>query len=219
MKFFLLFIFLLSGCASVTTVEQPSPEEVVGSVPAIPAQPSKTKKPANCEAIIAANAKDAKCPKAGHPYKAWDMAARADRKLVELMVCSGFDTVMKYYDWVGFETIAGKIPNDAEMALFREYGLNIALVFQHNNRPLEVFASASRRERDPKEILDLAGKWKQPKGSAIYLGVDHDHWTAKELEVVRGYFKAITPRLRSVGYRVGMYGSGANCISLRAMLA
>ena len=32
---------------------------------------------------------------------------------------------------------------------------------------------------------------------------------------MRGYFQAITPSLRKAGYRVGMYGSGANCLSLR----
>lgn len=157
------------------------------------------------------------CPKAGE-YQAFDISFNADRRLLEIMWSLGMRTAMRYYDWQGQESIKGKIPQAAEIALYKEMGFDMALVFQHNNRPYSTFADTigqDRYNRDPKEILAQAKKYGQPKNSAIYLGVDSDdHYKDPGKAAVRKYFSKIAPKLRAEGFRVGMYGSGTNCLDL-----
>jgi len=159
------------------------------------------------------------CPKAGE-YEAFDISFNADRRFLEIMWILGIRTAMRYYDWQGQESIEGKIPRAAELALYKEMGFELAFVFQHNNRPYSTFADTigqDRYNRDPTEILAQAKKYGQPKDSAIYLGVDSDdHYKDPGKAAVRKYFSKIAQKLRAGGYRVGMYGSGANCLDLVA---
>ena len=231
-KFLLAISFALTACATAPQSNQPvtlpAPEDnqpvIESPAPAEPSAPAPavaTKKPANCEAIVAAaNKKWPECPRVGHKYRAWDMATYADRALVEYMVCQGFTSVLRYFDWDGQESLKGKIPTLAELALYDEYGLTVALVFQHNNRPYSTFADTAgqdRYNRDPAEILKLAARFKMPKGRTVYLGVDSDdHWKDPGMAAVLKYFTKIAPKLRVAGYKVGMYGPGNTCKKLLA---
>jgi hypothetical protein len=126
------------------------------------------------------------------------------------MACLGVKTIGRYYDWPGQETIKGKIPSDAEVKIINAMGFQRLHVFQHNNSSLATF-TAARGKIDAGKSLELAKKWGQPKGSAVYFGVDGDFPSAKPIE----YFKAAAPIIRAAGYRVGMYGSGGNCEDLK----
>lgn len=148
-------------------------------------------------------------------YEAVDMSVPADEAFIKLMVQHKVKTVIRYYDWA-VESIKGKTPKAEELALLKKYGLKTMGVFQHFNSSYSTFTDPSRPAKDLARILELAKLWGQPKGSAAYVGVDGDFWTTEQKAAVKKYFSGITPGLRAAGYRVGMYGSGANCESLRA---
>lgn len=146
-------------------------------------------------------------------YEAVDMSVPADEAFVKLMVQHKVKTVIRYYDWVQ-ESIKGKTPKAEELALFKKYGLKTMAVFQHYNSSYSTFTDPSRPAKDLARILELAKLWGQPKGSAAYVGVDGDFWTKEQKEAVSKYFRPIAFGLQAAGYRVGMYGSGANCENL-----
>lgn len=154
------------------------------------------------------------CPAKGQ-YKAIDMAIAADQTFLNTIRELGFETVIRYYDWPGQESLKGKIPRPEEMALLKKNGLKFMGVFQHFNSSLSSFTSA-RGEIDAGKVLGLAKQWKQPKGSAVYFGVDGDFHSAADQAKVKSYFAAAAPLIRAAGFRVGMYGSGTNCKMLKA---
>jgi len=169
--------------------------------------PSFVKKP-DCKSVLK-GVNLTGCPLQGQ-YQMIDAAQPLDRKFLEVMACLDVKAIGRYYDWPGQETIKGKIPTDAEVAILNELGFERLHVLQHNNNKLTTF-TAERGKIDAGKALGLASKWGQPKGSAVYFGVDGDFPPEKPLE----YFKAAAPIVRAAGYRVGMYGSGGTCEALK----
>ena len=210
----LLLSLLVVGCSShqLTQPEQsPKQEQESPAVPspgapkegALPQAPALPDGPVNL----------AGCPAKGQ-YTAIDLAEAADDTFLRTIRQLGFETVIRYYDWPGQESLAGKIPKDDEIARIRRSGLKFMGVFQHFNSSLSTF-TAARGVIDAGKALGLASKWKQPKGSAIYFGVDGDFSGADQAKV-KAYFSALVPIIRDAGFRVGMYGSGGNCKMLKA---
>ena len=173
---------------------------------AAPVPETKLKVPANCDAILKA---DPGCPRLGQ-YHAVDLATYVDRKLAEVLACVGVKTVIRYYDWPGQETIKGKMPTAAEMALLKEFGFDHLRVFQHNNSKLATF-TAARGVIDANHSIAQARAAGATPGRAIYFGADGDF----KPEEIMAYFKAAAPLVRKAGFRVGMYGSGGNCEALK----
>lgn len=60
----------------------------------------------------------------------------------------------------------------------------------------------------------LAKENLQPKGSAIYFGVDGPWRSPAQLKNIKAYFKAVNAALDGSGYRVGVYGGGVVCREL-----
>lgn len=154
------------------------------------------------------------CPEKG-VYQAVDVSEAVTPKLLDAVKCAGVHTIIRYYDWPGHESLAGKIPTDAEFKLIKQYGFNVLFVFQHYNQNFSTFTDPTRPEKDIAAIMALAKKFGQPKGSGIYIGVDGDFYTKDQMAAVKKYFGAISPALQKAGFKVGMYGGGANCLSLR----
>lgn len=193
--------FALSGCSSTPTMPEapkPAPPLATPSPPTPPLPPGV--KP-SAELLKG-------CPKVGE-YQAFDMATYSDQKFLDTMKYLGMTTAIRYYDWVN-ETIKGKTPTAAELALLKKNGFDFLAVFQHNSNQRATF-TAARGKIDANRVLELAKLWGQPKGSAVYFGVDGDFETSVPLP----YFRVAAPIIRAAGYRVGMYGSGANCESLK----
>ena len=199
----------VSGCSTVPATTPTSPE-APQSPPKVPtpSTPAPTPAPGPITKPSAELLKG--CPAPGE-YQAFDMATYSDQKFLDTMRYLGMTTAIRYYDWVA-ETIKGKTPTLAEMALFKKNGFNFLGVFQHNSNQTATF-TAARGKIDAARILELAKLWGQPKGSAVYLGVDGDF----ETHIPVPYFKVAAPILRAAGFRVGMYGSGANCKNLKAL--
>lgn len=204
------FVILLASC---TTIEPsgkiPEPPVVTSTSVNTSTSTSVSTIPA-CPAIAPAG-----CPVKG-AYQAIDISEAVTRKLLEAAKCAGIHTVIRYYDWPGQETIKGKIPTVEEMGLILVYGFNVLFVFQHNNGSYSTFQDATRPAKDVAAILSLAEKFGQPKGSGVYIGVDADFGSTAEKETIKKYFAAISPKLREAGFKVGMYGGGANCTNLQA---
>ncbi|MFA7333637.1 MAG: glycoside hydrolase domain-containing protein [Kiritimatiellia bacterium] len=144
-------------------------------------------------------------------YGAVDLAQPTDQKFLELMRRHKVHTIMRYYDWEK-ESIRGKTPKADELARIFGSGFYFAGVFQHYNSSESTFRDASRPAIDAARILELAKLWRQPKGSAVYVGFDGDF----PFKLIASYAKGVCTRIRAGGFRCGMYGSGGNCKDLIA---
>ena len=141
--------------------------------------------------------------------EAVDLSAPVDQDFLDTMRGIGIKTIIRYYDHED-ETLPGKTLRKEERNLILENGFKTAVVFQHHNNQFVSF-TAERGAQDAGRSLALARENSQPRGSAIYFGVDGPWQTAYELANVVAYFRELKARLAGFGYRIGVYGSGLVC--------
>ena len=213
MKSLIPLLLLLAGCTSYEQSELKSSTEVSTSVSTTTTVSTSTSTSISILPVCPAKTPTG-CPEKG-AYQAADISYAVNAKLLNQLKCSGIDTIIRYYDWPGQESLKGKIPKDDEIALIKKYGFKILFVFQHYNQNFSTFTDSSRPAKDVAAILQLTKKFGQPKGSGIYVGVDGDFGSSSQLASVRTYFGSVAPKLREAGFKVGMYGGGANCTSLQ----
>lgn len=208
----LFFVFLslaLVSCTREGNTPEPSAIKTVTSTSTATATEVATQPAHQLDCKTVLKGIEASCPKPGE-FQAADLATYTDKRFLDVATCMGWETIIRYYDWKQ-ESIKGKTPTAAELKLIKDSGRKFMAVFQHYNSSPSTFTKA-RGEIDAKRVLELAGLWGQPKGSAAYFGVDTDE---AKLSAVLEYFKAATPIIRAAGYRVGMYGNGTNCKELK----
>jgi hypothetical protein len=161
-------------------------------------------------------------------YVAVDVSEQVNEGFLRKIKEVGIGTVFRYYDWTN-ETLRGKTVTKRELALIARQDLNVAVVFQHNNDCMCTFMNPQRGRMDADRSLALATSFSQPRGSAVYFGVDGvdgqylnllketnlpsgesqaGHFIRK---YVRNYFEQISVRMKSSGYKIGVYGSGLVC--------
>jgi hypothetical protein len=146
--------------------------------------------------------------------QAVDSSAPATQSFLDRMKAIGVNTIFRYYDHED-ETLPGKTLRRAERDAIVMNGLKMGVVFQHRNNQFASF-TALRGRQDAERSLTLAAENSQPKGSAIYFGVDGAWSTAYELTNIMAYFREVNARMAGSGYRVGVYGSGLVCNMLLA---
>jgi hypothetical protein len=156
---------------------------------------------------------DASCPKAG-TVQAVDLSMPVDQHFLNVMKAINVNTVIRYYDQVN-ESIRGKTLLPSETTLLARNGFDVVTVFQHNNNAISSFTPA-RGISDAMRSLVLAAIDGQPRGSAIYFGVDGGWSTSAELSAIKTYFAKAAALVRAAGYKVGVYGSGLACTQLKA---
>jgi len=159
-------------------------------------KPPQGEKPANLEST---------CPAPG-VFGAVDLSQYCTQRFLDAMKYLGVKTIIRYYDWPGSPTLPQKIPTATELALIKANGFKFCGVFQHSNNRLASFTQ-ERGIKDASVALELAKKWGQPKGSAIYFGVDFDPMP-NEFGAVELYADKFSDAVRAAGFRVGAYGSG-----------
>ena len=130
------------------------------------------------------------------------------------MKAIGVKTIIRYYDHED-ETLPGKTLRRGERDAVVMSGLKLGVVFQHRNNKFASF-TALRGRQDAERSLGLAAENSQPRGSAIYFGVDGAWSTPDQLANIITYFQEVNTRLAGSGYRVGVYGSGLVCNTLLA---
>jgi hypothetical protein len=165
---------------------------------------------------------DEKCP-AMDTREAVDLSAPTNSRFLDKMKVLGIKTIIRYYDYPRkpahpdpnelYETWPGKTLHKPERDRIVNKGLSMAVVFQHNNSSLGTF-TPSRGRRDAEQALKLARENLQPRGSAIYFGVDGGWQLPEQIEKVRSYFREAKIRIQNAGYRIGAYGSGLVCSTL-----
>ena len=141
--------------------------------------------------------------------EAVDLSAPVDQGFLDTMRGIGIRTIIRYYDHQD-ETLPGKTLRRAERDLIHANGFKTAVVFQHHNNEFVSFTPV-RGHEDAERSLALARENSQPRGSAIYFGVDGPWQSAGELANVAAYFRELKTSLAGLGYRIGVYGSGLVC--------
>jgi hypothetical protein len=141
--------------------------------------------------------------------EAVDLSEPVDQGFLDTMREIGIKTIIRYYDHED-ETLPGKTLRRDERNLISANGFETAVVFQHHNNRFASFTEL-RGRLDAERSLALAGENSQPRGSAIYFGVDGPWQSAYELAYVAAYFRELKARLSGFGYRIGVYGSGLVC--------
>lgn len=170
-------------------------------------------KPANPPAKAPTNLEET-CPAPG-VFEAVDLSQYCTQRFLDTMKYLGVKTIIRYYDWPGSPTLPQKIPTAAELALIKKNDFQFCGVFQHSNNRISSF-SAGRGKIDAGVAIELAKKWGQPKGSAIYFGVDFDPSQAEINNQVKAYAAEFYKLAKSAGFRVGAYGSGLTLETLVA---
>lgn len=149
------------------------------------------------------------------PYNLSDHAARLFQE--------GVRTVIRYYNNKNSKKFPSKCLTEVEYNHLVSAGLNVAVVFQQRggagdtDNPdgfLEDFGSGNGT-RDATRALALATAINQPRGSAVYFGVDHDFYKSSALAQIAHYFTEVRTAFDGM-FRVGVYGSGAVCAHLKA---
>ena len=154
-----------------------------------------------------------KCP---NPVKAKaaDLSLQITDPFLKTIKAAGVRTVARYYDYPD-ETLPGKTLTQPEVDLVAARGMSLVVIFQHHNDHFDSF-TPERGDGDATRALELATKFGQPKGSAIYFGVDGDWESEAEQAKILAYFQAAHAKVAPAGYRVGVYGSGLTCKNLKA---
>ena len=165
-------------------------------------------------AIWASTAQAADFCRTDPRVEAVDSSAPVTRSFLETMKAIGINTIIRYYDHED-ETLPGKTLRRGERDVIVMSGMKMGVVFQHRNNKFASF-TALRGRQDAERSLILAAENSQPRGSAIYFGVDGPWNTSYELANITAYFQEVNARLAGSGYRVGVYGSGLVCNALLA---
>ena len=105
----------------------------------------------------------------------------------------------------------------AEAAALAAAGLSLAVVFEGVAGAKPAHYVAAQGARDAAAALRQAARIGQPAGSAIYFAVDTDMLLDGVTNRALPYFTAINAVLAAapVKYRVGVYGSGLVCDTLK----
>ena len=146
--------------------------------------------------------------------QAVDSSAPVTESFLDRMKAIGVNTIIRYYDHED-ETLPGKTLRRAERDAIVTSGLKVGVVFQHRNNKFSSFTPLRGRQ-DAQRSLILATENSQPKGSAIYFGVDGPWSRPDELTNIMTYFREVNAAMAGSGYRVGVYGSGLVCNTLLA---
>jgi hypothetical protein len=146
--------------------------------------------------------------------EAVDSSAPVTQSFMDQIKAIGISTIIRYYDHED-ETLPGKTLRRGERDVIVMNGLKMGVVFQHRNNKFASF-TALRGRQDAERSLTLAAENAQPRGSAIYFGVDGPWSGSYELAAIMAYFREVNARMAGSGYRVGVYGSGLVCSALLA---
>jgi hypothetical protein len=142
-----------------------------------------------------------------------------NRRCTSAAVClreAGRDFVIRYYS----ETTRQpeKVLTPGEARALQAAGLRTGVVYQDRARVPEDFSAEDGR-RDGRFAGQYAREVHQPTGSTIFFAVDYDAVPA-HMTRIKAYFRGVCEALAEIGggeggYRVGVYGSGLVCRTLR----
>jgi hypothetical protein len=135
-------------------------------------------------------------------------AAREVGSLAPRLKANGIEFVCRYYS----RNPAKNLSASEAQALAAE-GIHLVAVWEAAGDETSAFGAA-QGEEDARDALKLAEAIGQPPGSAIYFAVDFDALANQIAELIEPYFTAVNAVIAGK-YRIGVYGSGLVCTTLR----
>src|SRR5690242_12470507 len=153
-----------------------------------------------CLAALAPNAHATDLCVTDPRVEAVDSSAPVTQDFLDQMKAIGVNTIIRYYDHDD-ETLPGKTLRRGERDAIVMNGLKMGVVFQHRNNKFASF-TALRGRQDAARSLVLAAENSQPRGSAIYFGVDGPWRAPHELANIMAYFQEVNTKMAGTGYRV-----------------
>jgi len=129
-------------------------------------------------------------------------------------------TIIRYYNRNNSRRLCEKKLTLPEARAISNKGMNIAVVFQQRQNQIADF-NYEKGRRAGKEAYDYAKKEiGQPEGSAIYFAVDFDARENQVKNEISRFFEGIRDAFKAIDgnpkYKVGAYGSGLVCTTLKA---
>jgi len=133
-------------------------------------------------------------------------------KFIAEIKAQNMQFVIRYYSLT-----ASKAMGSAEAVALSAAGLQIGVVYQDVNNAITLFNADAGRKQGT-QALTQAAAVHQPPRSAIYFAVDFDPTAADLSGALTDYFRAVNQVFKDHGstYRVGIYGSGLACKTMRA---
>src|SRR5882672_8837853 len=95
----------------------------------------------------------------------------------------------------------------------RDAGILLAIVYEHIAQP----SGEEDGYADAEHSIKMAAARGQPKNSAIYFAVDYDASNSDINNKIVPYFRGVARSMLNSGLRVGVYGSGQVCKTLKAL--
>jgi hypothetical protein len=124
------------------------------------------------------------------------------------LVSEGYTFVAMYY----FKSSAfKKLLTKERAAALSNAGLYIVSVFENGYPTRATYFTAEKGLYDATWAVQRAQEATQPQGSPIYFTVDYQG----TVKLAKEYFRKLSAKVRSNGYKVGVYGSGEICKALK----
>jgi hypothetical protein len=173
--------------------------------------------------------------------QALDISQPVDDKFLDEAWNNGVRVIFRYYDWEAGKdmtvdacrlgdrtqagqpfdfawkpgpTMIGKALTAEERDRLHARGFSIGVVFQHCNDKLATFVDTRRGLYDARRALESARQLVQPKSTTIFFSVDLDV-TAATITYVERYFRTLNQIVKPKGYKIGVYGNGFTCSTLK----
>jgi Domain of unknown function (DUF1906) len=127
---------------------------------------------------------------------------------------AGYDFVARYLSRSSWKLITAD-----EAGKLSAAGLAIVLVYEDGPTSADYFSNA-RGQVDSARAAQQASLLGAPEGTTIYFAVDYDASDADLAGAINQYFQGTNSGMSSFAaagnrrYRVGVYGSGATCMSI-----
>jgi hypothetical protein len=140
-------------------------------------------------------------------------AANEVQKLKNL----GVKVIIRYYALKPQPDLPEKIIHKAEADAILNSGLSLAISYQYFNGNIETF-TPERAKADVASCVKRADEIGQPKGSAIYFGVDAGWDSESDIKKVLDYFSTLNKEVHEKNqdrFSIGIYGSGLMCERMR----
>jgi hypothetical protein len=131
---------------------------------------------------------------------------------LDALKTAGIHGIIRYDDPSGNPNSWKQIGTPEYQAILAR-GIAVGIVSEWANDHVGYFSGAAG-QRDGAYSLQRATQRNQPKGSAIYAAVDFDAQPS-DMTAISAFFSAFSSILRHAGYRVGCYGSGYCCTTLK----
>lgn len=136
--------------------------------------------------------------------------ASADvRPHLERLQAAGVWTIFRYYAREAQAILPEKRLKPEEASEIVDRGFSIGVVYQFFNNVRDNINAVRGRLDAEYAVEHAAVVQNQPRGSAVYFGVDGDWTDAAARADIAAYFRAVRGAFEGSGYKVGAYGSGA----------